>query len=109
MPGSHWTLGASYNIRFLLDLGFLRVMSGSCWTSRGLMRIFTKSKLVAIGVAQDVLIKIVGQTNAKRHEKLIFKIQTARMGIFCNLPYRAHLKGSARLPRPQYVVDASRQ
>ena len=65
MLGSCQTLGTSYDIRFLLDLWFLRVVSGSCWMSWGLIRIFAESKLVAIGVAQDVLIKIVGQMNGK--------------------------------------------
>ena len=68
------------------------------------------SELIAIGVAQDVLMRIMGQTNTERYEKnLIFKIQTARMGFFCNLPYRAHLKVLARLPHPRYMVDALHQ
>ena len=71
------------------------------------------SKLIAIGVAQDVLMRIMrimGQTNVEQYKKnLIFKIQTACMGFFCNLPYRAHLKVLARLPYPQYVVDALHQ
>ena len=71
------------------------------------------SKLIAIRVAQDVLMRIMrtmGQMNAEQYEKnLIFKIQTAHMGFFCNLLYRAHLKVLARLPHPWYMVDALHQ